>query len=74
MHSTWESYDSLIAQNVGGMKKLDNYIKQMKRNERWLRNADRDQRDYFEIEQKMLEELVETYKQPARIVGECNPQ
>jgi chromodomain-helicase-DNA-binding protein 1 len=69
IHNTWESYESLTSNNVNGMKKLDNYIKTMKQRERWLRTADRQSRDYFEIEQKMVEELVDSYKVPARVVG-----
>jgi len=36
LHSTWEAKEGLVAQNVKGLKKLDNYIKKMQEIERWF--------------------------------------
>jgi chromodomain-helicase-DNA-binding protein 1 len=35
LHNTWESKETLLQQNVKGIKKLENYIKRFEEIDRW---------------------------------------
>lgn len=72
IHSTWESKDSLAAQKVKGMKKLENFIKREQEIKDWKKYAGPEDIDYFECQAELQSDLLKSYYNVERIIGEKN--
>ncbi|XP_033108172.1 chromodomain-helicase-DNA-binding protein 1-like isoform X2 [Anneissia japonica] len=72
IHNTWESEDTLKAQKVKGMKKLENYIKREEEVMEWKKVANPEDVEYYECQQEMSLQLVEQYQKVERIIAHQN--
>ncbi|KAG7198230.1 hypothetical protein KM043_005637 [Ampulex compressa] len=72
IHNTWESEDSLKAQKVKGLKKLDNFIKREREIKQWRDYAGPEDIDYFECQQELQQDLLKSYNNVERIIAEYN--
>ncbi|XP_015190344.1 PREDICTED: chromodomain-helicase-DNA-binding protein 1 isoform X4 [Polistes dominula] len=72
IHNTWESEDSLKAQKVKGLKKLDNFIKRERDIKQWRDQAGPEDIDYFECQWELQQELLKSYNNVERIIAEYN--
>ncbi|XP_011308420.1 chromodomain-helicase-DNA-binding protein 1 isoform X2 [Fopius arisanus] len=70
IHNTWESEDSLKAQKVKGMKKLDNFIKRERDIKQWRDFAGPEDIDYYECQLELQQELLKSYNNVERIIAE----
>ncbi|XP_033342119.2 chromodomain-helicase-DNA-binding protein 1 isoform X3 [Megalopta genalis] len=70
IHNTWESDDSLKAQKVKGLKKLDNYIKREREIKIWRDSAGPEDIDYFECQVELQQDLLKSYNNVERIIAE----
>nr|XP_033342119.1 chromodomain-helicase-DNA-binding protein 1 isoform X3 [Megalopta genalis] len=70
IHNTWESDDSLKAQKVKGLKKLDNYIKREREIKNWRDCAGPEDIDYFECQVELQMDLLKSYNNVERIIAE----
>ncbi|XP_043280167.1 chromodomain-helicase-DNA-binding protein 1 isoform X2 [Venturia canescens] len=72
IHNTWESEESLKAQKVKGLKKLDNFIKREREIQQWREYAGPEDIDYFECQAELQQELLKSYNNVERIIAEYN--
>lgn len=70
IHNTWESEKTINEQKVKGLKKLENYVKKESDLSSWRRSAGPEDIDYFECQAELQQELVKTYNNVERIIGE----
>ncbi|XP_044576012.1 chromodomain-helicase-DNA-binding protein 1 isoform X2 [Cotesia glomerata] len=70
IHNTWESEESLKAQKVKGLKKLDNFIKRDTEIKQWRAYAGPEDIDYFECQLELQQELLKSYNNVERIIAE----
>ncbi|XP_043686064.1 chromodomain-helicase-DNA-binding protein 1 isoform X2 [Vespula pensylvanica] len=70
IHNTWESEESLKAQKVKGLKKLDNFIKREREIKQWREYAGPEDIDYFECQLELQQELLKSYNNVERIIAE----
>lgn len=70
IHNTWESEESLKAQKVKGLKKLDNFIKRERELKQWRDYAGPEDIDYFECQSELQQELLKSYNNVERIIAE----
>ena len=70
IHNTWESEESLKAQKVKGIKKLENFVKKEKDIKYWREYAGPEDIDYFECQQELQQDLLKSYYNVERIIGE----
>lgn len=69
LHNTWESEESLQAQQVKGMKKLENFIKKREELELWLSKSSPEDREYYYCQQEMNRNVLESYRKVERVFG-----
>ncbi|XP_076276684.1 chromodomain-helicase-DNA-binding protein 1 isoform X4 [Lasioglossum baleicum] len=72
IHNTWESEESLKAQKVKGLKKLDNFIKREREIKNWRDCAGPEDIDYFECQLELQQDLLKSYNNVERIIAEYN--
>lgn len=72
IHNTWESEESLKAQKVKGLKKLDNFIKREREIKQWRDYAGPEDIDYFECQLELQLDLLKSYNNVERIIAEYN--
>ncbi|XP_076641025.1 chromodomain-helicase-DNA-binding protein 1 isoform X4 [Halictus rubicundus] len=72
IHNTWESEESLKAQKVKGLKKLDNFIKREREIKNWRDYAGPEDIDYFECQLELQQDLLKSYNNVERIIAEYN--
>ncbi|XP_012135150.1 chromodomain-helicase-DNA-binding protein 1 isoform X4 [Megachile rotundata] len=72
IHNTWESEESLKAQKVKGLKKLDNFIKKEREIKQWRDCAGPEDIDYFECQLELQQDLLKSYNNVERIIAEYN--
>ncbi|XP_078049709.1 chromodomain-helicase-DNA-binding protein 1 isoform X3 [Augochlora pura] len=72
IHNTWESEESLKAQKVKGLKKLDNFIKREREIKNWRDCAGPEDIDYFECQMELQLDLLKSYNNVERIIAEYN--
>ncbi|XP_031835828.1 chromodomain-helicase-DNA-binding protein 1 isoform X4 [Nomia melanderi] len=72
IHNTWESEESLKAQKVKGLKKLDNFIKREREIQQWRDYAGPEDIDYFECQLELQQDLLKSYNNVERIIAEYN--
>ncbi|XP_068971299.1 chromodomain-helicase-DNA-binding protein 1 isoform X1 [Bombus flavifrons] len=72
IHNTWESEESLKAQKVKGLKKLDNFIKREREIKQWRDYAGPEDIDYFECQLELQQDLLKSYNNVERIIAEYN--
>ncbi|KAK0173779.1 hypothetical protein PV328_006926 [Microctonus aethiopoides] len=70
IHNTWESEESLKAQKVKGLKKLDNFIKRERELKQWRDYAGPEDIDYYECQSELQQELLKSYNNVERIIAE----
>ncbi|KAL6439111.1 hypothetical protein ACFW04_003822 [Cataglyphis niger] len=70
IHNTWESEESLKAQKVKGLKKLDNFIKRERRLEQMREYAEPEELEYFECQLELKHDLLKSYNNVERIIAE----
>ncbi|XP_029664052.1 chromodomain-helicase-DNA-binding protein 1 isoform X2 [Formica exsecta] len=70
IHNTWESEESLKAQKVKGLKKLDNFIKRERRMEQMREYAEPEELEYFECQLELKHDLLKSYNNVERIIAE----
>lgn len=68
MHCTWESKESLLADKVKGMKKIENYWKRMDEIRDWKRRAQPEDIDYFEGQEELGDQLRALHLNVERII------
>ncbi|XP_041371367.1 chromodomain-helicase-DNA-binding protein 1-like isoform X2 [Gigantopelta aegis] len=69
IHNTWESDESIGAEKVNGMKKLDNFKKKMAEINEWKDNASPEDLEYFECQEEMVMDLYKQYRNVERIIA-----
>ncbi|KOX73790.1 Chromodomain-helicase-DNA-binding protein 1 [Melipona quadrifasciata] len=72
IHNTWESEESLKAQKVKGLKKLDNFVKREREIKQWRDYAGPEDIDYFECQLELQLDLLKSYNNVERIIAEYN--
>ncbi|XP_046601523.1 chromodomain-helicase-DNA-binding protein 1 isoform X1 [Neodiprion lecontei] len=72
IHNTWESEDSLKAQKVKGIKKLENFVKREREIKQWRDYAGPEDIDYFECQLELQQDLLKSYNYVERIIAEYN--
>ncbi|XP_014471467.1 PREDICTED: chromodomain-helicase-DNA-binding protein 1 isoform X3 [Dinoponera quadriceps] len=70
IHNTWESEESLKAQKVKGLKKLDNFIKRERDIKQWRESAGPEDIDYYECQLELQQDLLKSYNNVERIIAE----
>lgn len=72
LHNTWESKDSLVQQNVKGLKKLENYLRKEEENGAVRREKALSPEDieYLECQSEMLDNLLETHTIVERVISD----
>jgi chromodomain-helicase-DNA-binding protein 1 len=71
IHNTWESEESLQAQKVKGLKKLENFIKREQDIDSWKkRSANPEDIEYYECQLELHQELLKSYSFIERIIAE----
>ncbi|KAL6265265.1 hypothetical protein P5V15_002045 [Pogonomyrmex californicus] len=70
IHNTWESEESLKAQKVKGLKKLDNFIKRERRIEQMREYAEPEELDYLECQLELKQDLLKSYNNVERIIAD----
>jgi len=70
IHNTWETDSSLREQKVNGLKKLENFIKRHTEICDWKRLATPEDIEYYDCQQEMMCDLVQSYKKVERIIGQ----
>ncbi|XP_032673674.1 chromodomain-helicase-DNA-binding protein 1 isoform X3 [Odontomachus brunneus] len=70
IHNTWESEESLKAQKVKGLKKLDNFIKREREIKQWRDGAGPEDIDYFECQLELQQDLLKSYNNVERIIAD----
>ncbi|XP_076103177.1 chromodomain-helicase-DNA-binding protein 1-like isoform X1 [Mytilus galloprovincialis] len=72
IHNTWETYENLKEQKVNGLKKLENYLKNLNEINEWKRLASPEDVEYYELQKEMMEDLYEQYINAERIITHSN--
>ncbi|XP_047228458.1 chromodomain-helicase-DNA-binding protein 1 isoform X1 [Girardinichthys multiradiatus] len=72
IHNTWETEETLKFQNVRGMKKLENFKKKEQEKRKWLKAASPEDREYFNCQEEMVDDLHSQYRLVERIIGHSN--
>ncbi|XP_012264191.2 chromodomain-helicase-DNA-binding protein 1 isoform X1 [Athalia rosae] len=72
IHNTWESENSLKAQKVKGIKKLENFVKREREINQWREYAGPEDIDYFECQLELQQDLLKSYNYVERIIAEYN--
>ncbi|XP_038131889.1 chromodomain-helicase-DNA-binding protein 1 isoform X3 [Cyprinodon tularosa] len=72
IHNTWETEETLKLQNVRGMKKLENFKKKEQEKRKWLKAASPEDREYFNCQEELMDDLHSQYRLVERILGHSN--
>ncbi|XP_049594392.1 chromodomain-helicase-DNA-binding protein 1 [Syngnathus scovelli] len=72
IHNTWETEETLKAQNVRGMKKLDNFKKKDQEKKKWLKTASPEDIEYLNCQEELINDLHSQYQLVERIIGHSN--
>uniref|UniRef100_A0A3B5MHD2 Uncharacterized protein n=1 Tax=Xiphophorus couchianus TaxID=32473 RepID=A0A3B5MHD2_9TELE len=72
IHNTWETEETLKLQNVRGMKKLENFKKKEQEKKKWLKAASPEDREYFNCQEELMDDLHSQYRLVERIIGHSN--
>ncbi|PWA31965.1 hypothetical protein CCH79_00019283 [Gambusia affinis] len=72
IHNTWETEETLKLQNVRGMKKLENFKKKEQEKRKWLKAASPEDREYFNCQEELMDDLHSQYRLVERIIGHSN--
>ncbi|XP_070517444.1 chromodomain-helicase-DNA-binding protein 1 isoform X3 [Cardiocondyla obscurior] len=70
IHNTWESEESLKAQKVKGLKKLDNFIKREYKIQQMRDYAEPEELDYLECQLELKQDLLKSYNNVERIIAD----
>ncbi|KAL4122505.1 hypothetical protein QTP88_014827 [Uroleucon formosanum] len=74
IHNTWESMNSLLAQKVKGLKKIDNFVKREDSIGAWRTQMTPEDSEYYECQLELQQDLLKSYNIVERIIGESkNP-
>ncbi|KAE9532430.1 hypothetical protein AGLY_010053 [Aphis glycines] len=74
IHNTWESMNSLLAQKVKGLKKIDNFVKREDSVGAWRNQMTPEDSEYYECQLELQQDLLKSYNIVERIIGESkNP-
>ncbi|XP_059176230.1 chromodomain-helicase-DNA-binding protein 1-like isoform X3 [Physella acuta] len=68
IHNTWETEASLREQKVNGIKKLENFMKREAEIREWKENATPEDVEYYDCQQEMMQDLIESHKIVERII------
>ncbi|KAH9500964.1 transcriptional regulator [Bulinus truncatus] len=68
IHNTWETEASLREQKVNGIKKLENFMKREAEIKEWKENATPEDIEYYDCQQEMMQDLIESHKNVERII------
>lgn len=69
IHNTWESIDSLKAQTVKGLKKIDNFVKREDSVNAWRDLMTPEDSEYYECQLELQQDLLKSYNTVERIIG-----
>lgn len=69
IHNTWESMNSLQAQKVKGLKKIDNFIKREDAFSAAREQMTPEDAEYHECQLELIQDLVKSYNTAERIIG-----
>lgn len=69
IHNTWESMDSLQAQKVKGLKKIDNFVKREDSINAWRDLMTPEDSEYYECQLELQQDLLKSYNTVERIIG-----
>lgn len=72
IHNTWESADSLKAQKVKGLKKIDNFVKREDSISAWRDLMTPEDSEYYECQLELQQDLLKSYNTVERIIGNDN--
>ncbi|XP_050433310.1 chromodomain-helicase-DNA-binding protein 1 isoform X2 [Adelges cooleyi] len=70
IHNTWESMNSLQAQKVKGLKKIDNFVKREDSVKSWRDLMTPEDSEYYECQLELQQDLLKSYNIVERIIGE----
>ncbi|ELU11024.1 hypothetical protein CAPTEDRAFT_167753 [Capitella teleta] len=68
IHNTWESMATLNEQKVNGLKKMENYKRKMDDMNEWRSRANREDIEYFDCQEELVDDLNAKYCRVERIV------
>lgn len=69
IHNTWESMNSLQAQKVKGLKKIDNFVKREDSICAWRDQMTPEDSEYYECQLELQQDLLKSYNIAERIIG-----
>lgn len=69
IHNTWESMNSLLAQKVKGLKKIDNFVKREDSIGAWRTQMTPEDSEYYECQLELQQDLLKSYNIVERIIG-----
>lgn len=69
IHNTWESMNSLQAQKVKGLKKIDNFVKREDSINAWRNLMTPEDSEYYECQLELQQDLLKSYNTVERIIG-----
>lgn len=69
IHNTWESMNSLQAQKVKGLKKIDNFVKREDSVNAWRDLMTPEDSEYYECQLELQQDLLKSYNIVERIIG-----
>ncbi|BFZ01650.1 hypothetical protein BsWGS_04689 [Bradybaena similaris] len=69
IHNTYETEAALREQKVNGIKKLENFIKRNDEIREWKDNATPEDVEYYDCQQEMMHDLLESHKSVERIIS-----
>ncbi|XP_065323644.1 chromodomain-helicase-DNA-binding protein 1-like [Gordionus sp. m RMFG-2023] len=69
LHNTWETEQNLKDQEVTGIKKLDNFIRNEKELDIWKHHASPEDLEYYYCQKELSEDLLKQYHLLERIIA-----
>jgi len=69
IHNTWESMNSLLDQEIKGLKKIDNFVIRENSVEAWCNQMTLEDSEYYECQLELQQDLFKSYNIVERIIG-----
>ncbi|XP_050053318.1 chromodomain-helicase-DNA-binding protein 1-like isoform X3 [Aphis gossypii] len=70
IHNTWESMNSLLDQEIKGLKKIDNFVIRENSIGAWCNQMTPEDSEYYECQLELQQDLLKSYNIVERIIGE----
>lgn len=69
LHNTWETEESLLRQNVKGLKRFYNYLKREEERAVWEREANPEDIEFVKCQEELNDQLLEQFTLVERVIG-----